>query len=149
MRKAVFFSGAGTSYRYQGRGKEGLELYPETIPALRILVRRGFVPILAVPQRQEYKWFVSSIKDKTLNIHHWDIEGDLQEFMIKNCINKNESCFITDGIYSRTFINIGCKVILVLSGRGFCTLTDHENGYSDISKDIYAAAFSTALNSSL
>lgn len=148
MQKAVFFSGAGTSYSYQGRGKEGLELYPETIPALRILVRRGFTPILTTPQRQEYKWFISIIKDKTLNIYHWDLESDLQNFLNDNSINKTESCFITDGIYSRSFINIGCKVILVLSGRGFCTLTNHEDGYSDISKDIYAAAFSAALNSS-
>lgn len=148
MLKAVFFSGAGTTYHYQNQGREGLELYPETLPALRLLARRGFVLVLATPQRQEYKWFISSIKDKSINPYHWDIEEDLAGFMDKNNFSIADSCLITDGMYSQTFLTCGGKVILVLSGRGFCTLANHDNGYSDVCKDIYAAAFSAALNSS-
>lgn len=149
MQKAVFFSGVGTSYCCREQGKDELEVYPETLPALRFLARRGFIPVLVTPHRQEYKWFVSAIKDKSFPLLHWDTVEDFPEFNIKNQISLPESFLITDGLYLNTFQKYGLKIILVLSGRGFCTYNQCENGYSDVCKNIYAAAFSAALNSSL
>ena len=151
MQKAIFFSGSGTAYTGLDFGRENMELYPETVPALRFLGRRGFRLILATPEHQEFKWFVSSLRNKTLSLLHWDVDNNgLDRFVKIHRINLEESYFITDGLYLKNFQNKGGKIILVLSGRGFSTLESQEykefQGFEDVCKNIYAAAFSVALN---
>lgn len=151
MQKAIFFSGPGTAYTGLDLRRETLELYPETLPALRFLGRRGFILILVTPEHQEFKWFASALKTKTLSLLHWDVnKNDLDSFVKKHRINMEESYFITDGLYLKNFQNRGCKIILVLSGRGFYTLDSQEykdfQGFMDVCKNIYAAVFNVALS---
>lgn len=150
MKKVIFFSGLGTAYTGRDTPQIGIDLYPETLSALRFLSRRGFHLALVTPERQEYKNFLSFVKDKALNITYcsgW--EKDIIKLSNDMEISLKESLFITDGLYLQTFSQLGVKIILVLSGQGFCTLDSREGdfeGFGDICKNIYAAAFSAALN---
>lgn len=151
MQKAVFFSGTGTAYSGGGSLREGLEVYSATWPALRFLNRRGYTLVHVTPEWQEYKSLISSSKDKTISIIHYNSdEQSLNQFPEYNGINLHESYLITDGLSLKIFQGSGCRIILVLTGRGFCTLTAQEEKeisvFSDVCKDIYAAAFSIALS---
>jgi len=151
MRKAIFISGCGTAYTSIDASRENPELYPETLWALRFLNRRDFLLVLVTPEFQEYKWLVSALKDKTIAIFHWDMgKIDLDYFADIYDINIEESYFITDGLYQKFFQEKGCKIVLVLTGRGVQTLNSKQSKdlseYADISKNIYAAAFSVALD---
>ena len=149
MQKAIFFAGCGTAYNTVGAEQKILEVYPETIPALRFLTRRDFILVLITPDYREYRKLLVALKDKALSACHWDIvKEELADFVRKNEINLEESYFITDGKYLKKLQNNGCKIILVLSGRG-CYLLDkltgeEIQGLADVCKDIYAAAFSVA-----
>ncbi len=151
MQKAIFFAGCGTAYKTEVAQQKVFEVYPETIPALRFFTRRGFILVLVTPEYQEYRKLLVSLKDKSLSVYHWDIvKEELASFVRTNCINLDDSYFITDGQYLRKMQNTGCKIILVLSGMGFCQLDTLEagevQGLSDVCKDIYSAAFSVALS---
>lgn len=146
MHKAFFFLGSGTSFFYNGKRKEGMELYPGTVPALRFLSRRGFSMFLVTPFYHEYKAFCSSLKDKTFPVYYWDSNSvDYRRMLARMGIVAEKSFCATDGPYAGSFFRAGCKVILVLTGRGLLTLEGEEknNGccFYDICKDIYAAAF--------
>ena len=149
MQKAIFFAGSGTAYKIVEAEQKLLEVYPETIPALRFLTRRDFLLVLVTPEYQEYRKMLLSLKDKAITVYHWDIvKEELTGFVHANDINLEESYFITDGQYLKKLQNSGCKTILVLSGMGCCLLdklADEElKSLSDVCKDIYAAAFSVA-----
>lgn len=150
MQKAVFFTGIGTAYSGAGTLRDGLEVYSATMPALRFLNRRGYTLVLVTPEWHEYKTFMGAIKDKSLPIIHFNTdEENLLQFIENNGISIKESYLITDGLCLKIFQGIGCRIILVLSGRGFCTLTSQEQKeipwFSNVCKDLYAAAFSIAL----
>ncbi|MCR4441158.1 MAG: hypothetical protein QHH10_03245 [Peptococcaceae bacterium] len=148
MEKAIFFSGEGTAFRGTIKTSDCLELYPETLPALRLLARRGFGLFLVTPQYQEYRWFKAALKDKTLPLGHFDPEktgaacwGEVHS------LDWGESYYITDGRYLKLFAAWSCKIILVLSGCGVSTLASAGSDlqlFADVCKDIYAAAFSAA-----
>lgn len=151
MRKAVFITGYGTAYTCHEKERETLELYPETLWALRFLSRRGFLPVLATPDFQEYKWLLSALKDKTVSVLHWDTaRDDLDQFMERHGIGAEGSYLITDGTCIKSPLAKRCRVILVLTGRGVQTLNSKEYkevpDCRDVCKNIYAAAFSIALD---
>ncbi len=153
MRKAVFFAGAGTIYPTIYCGKDRLEIYPETLPAIRLLVRRGYALTLVTVNHKEYKSFLQSLKDKTLPLSNYNMaKAELGKFIANNRIDPVESFLITDGLHLKTFQNFGCRTILVLSGKGVSTLNALEpqelEGISDICKDVYMAACSVALTHS-
>ncbi|PKM90962.1 MAG: hypothetical protein CVU87_00130 [Firmicutes bacterium HGW-Firmicutes-12] len=151
MIKVIFFPGMGTLYSVSRDKKETIEIYPEAISALRFLSRRGYELVLLTPEYSEYKRFRAAVKDKTLSLHNFNPEkNDLSAFMEKQMISEEESFLITDGLYWKYFQNTKARIILILSGAGFCTLAgleDDANEYfKDICKNIYAAAFSVAIN---
>ncbi len=148
MQKAVFFSGQGTVYTMAGANKENPELYAETLPALRFLHRRGFILVLVTKEHQEYKSFVNLLKDRSLPVQYFSTaEDELHRFAYHNRLTLEQSVFVTDGMNLELFLK-ACPVILVLTGRGFCTLEDCETYgrpvFRDVCRDIYAAAFSIA-----
>lgn len=154
MKKVIFFSGEGTSYRKEkGNGDTGvIEIYPETLPALRFMVRRGFTPVLVTSEYWEIQAFQKIIKDQTLSLDYWHFsEGGLAGFLKEKRIDAKQSYFITDN-NSRAMVyfqKCGCKIILVLSGKGFHTLQYMDArqvaNLTDVCKDIYAAAISIAI----
>lgn len=153
MNKAVFISGLGTAYAYSmDEGSEQvLEVYPETLPALRFLRRRGFCLVLITSDRQEFKNFLSCSKDKTLELSHWNGEiEELNRLLAEKDIDLQESCLITDGPFIKLLAGMGCRVLLVLTGKGVCTLNScdlsEDYAVADICKNIYSAAFSVVLN---
>ncbi len=154
MNKAAFFSGPGTAYAYaiKDGGERTLEVYPETLPALRFLKRRGFILILITSDRQAFRNFLGCIKDKTLELSCWNGEmEELNRLLQKKEIDIKESCIITDGPYLKLLGDMGCRIFLVLTGTGVCTLNSFDFseglGVTDICKNIYSAAFSiTMLN---
>jgi len=151
MHKAVFFSGVGTIYTTTRMRGEEIEIYPETLPALRFLARRGYSLVLVTNERQEYKNFVAQLKDKSLTVLHYSSgEEELLRFAELRELNLKESFFVTDGLSLKSFQTAGCQQILVLSGKGVQTLSAFQNKhlleFSDVCKGIYAAAFSIALN---
>jgi hypothetical protein len=152
MGKAIFFSGCGTSYFCENNScvKKNLEMYPEVLPALRFLSRRGYLPVLITPELQEYRLFQSSLKDKTITLQYWNgREEDLDALLEEHFINLQECFFITDGKYLQDFLPLGWQTILVLTGKGVSTLDCLETWQlekvCDICKDIYAAAISIAI----
>ena len=153
MEKAIFFSGCGTAYSVgtDNFTKKKLELYPETVPALRFLHRRGYLTVLISPELQEYKLFQSSLKDKTLMPEYWNgREEDLDILLEEQFINVQESYFVTDGSYLQEWLQLGWQKILVLTGKGVATLdsleTEQLKKICDVCKDIYAAAISIAIH---
>jgi len=155
MSKAIFFSGCGTAYLTNNSVKRNLEIYPETLPALRFLARRGYQLVLVTPDFQEYKLLLAVLKDKTLPLLHWNGRAeDLDSFLEENVINLQESYFVTDSRYFQEALNQDSwQTILVLTGKGVDTLQKSSaqqlKMITDICKDIYAAAISIALNSKL
>lgn len=150
MKRAIFFSGVGTAYTSSKATKEEMEIYPETLHALRFLARRGYLLVLVTLQRQEYRWLRGMLKDKTIPVYFFQVgEEDGPTFFQQHEIDIPKSYFITDGLYLKTFQKLKCKNILVLSGRGVRTLESIEKtNLVDVCKDIYAAAMSIALNNS-
>lgn len=153
MEKAIFFSGFGTSYFYENDSlvKRNLELYPETLPALRFLSRRGYLLVLITPDMQEYKAFQTSLKDKTMMLQYWNgREEDIDALIEKHFLNIQDCFFITDGHYLQEYLPLGWQTILVLTGKGVSTLdileTTQLAHICDICKDIYAAAISIAIH---
>ncbi|MBZ4652809.1 MAG: hypothetical protein JG781_147 [Peptococcaceae bacterium] len=153
MNRAVFFSGPGTAYAYTVKegSEQALEVYPETLPALRFLRRRGFCLVLITSDRQEFKNFLTCFKDKTIELSHWNGEmEELNRLLSEKDIELKESCLITDGPYLKLLESMGCRILLVLTGKGVCTLNSLDlsegPGVTDICKNIYSAAFSVALN---
>jgi len=148
MEKAVFFSGEGTTFSGSVRTPARPELYPETLPALRLLARRGFGLFLVTPELREYRWFKSALNDRTLSLGHFDPERPDAAGWLKNHLSGGrESCYITDGRYLKTFAGWNFKIVLVLSGCGMDTLVSAGNDLkllADVCRDIYAAAFSAA-----
>lgn len=154
MHRAVFFSGAGTTYTAINSRREESEIYPETLPALRFLARRGFVLVLVTTEHQEYKNFLAQLKDKSLAVLHYNpSDEDLADFARERELGLKECFFVTDGLALKLFQNTACQQILVLSGKGVQSLAAFQNGelagLSDVCKDIYAAAFSIALNNNI
>ncbi|MGI6607035.1 MAG: hypothetical protein ACOX2X_08345 [Peptococcia bacterium] len=153
MEKAIFFSGYGTSYFYKNDSlvKRNLELFPETLPALRFLSRRGYLLVLTAPEMQEYKAFQSCLKDKRITVQYWNgREEDVDALIEKHFLNIQDCFFITDGHYLQEYLPLGWQTILVLTGKGVSTLDildppQLEQIY-DICKDIYAAAISIAIH---
>lgn len=150
MQKALFFSGVGTVYSAANTRREEIEIYPETLPALRFLVRRGFRLVLVTSEYWEYKSFIAQLKDKSFQVLQYNPgEEPLPDFVSQRGLRLEESYYITDGIFLKWFSAWGCPIILVLSGKGCCTVAAYENkeitGLVDVCKDIYAAAFSIAL----
>ena len=149
MQKAIFFAGCGTAYKTAEAEQNLLEIYPETIPAFRLLSRRNFILVLVTSETMEYRELLISLRDKTLPVSHWDIgKEEFCDFARKNKINLAESYFITDGQYLVKMQKTACRIILVLSGRGFSLLDklscEELQSLSDVCKDIYTAAFSVA-----
>lgn len=150
MRKVIFIAGCGTAYGCHETGRDEIEVYPETLAALRFLERRNLILILATPSTKEYRQFLSSLKDK-ITLYHWDTNKvEIGEFRKLHGLVKNECIFITDGLYLKSFLHPGCKVLLVLSGRGLQTLASaqeekEDKPFDDVAKDIYAAVFSALL----
>lgn len=150
MQRAVFFSGLGTVYSKDCTGKGEIELYTQTLPALRFLQRRGYLLVLVTSERQEYRHFLSLLKDRALPVLHFlQGEDELGSFATAKDIDLSQSFYVTDGHYLKPFTNSECRLILVLSGQGFETLAglnkkDLDNLH-DVCKDVYAAAFSLAL----
>lgn len=146
MRKAVFFSGHGTVYSYERNDTGGMQIYPETMHALRFFQRRGFVLVLLTSDGCEYRNFKSLLKDKTLNLYQLKGgEDNIRKFISEHNIDISKSYYISDGIYINIFHRLGIKVLLVLTGKGFFTynaMNSTEMGVIlDVCKDIYAAAF--------
>lgn len=153
MKKAIFISGYGTAYRCSDFSVCENEIYPDTLPALRFLARRGFMLVLVTPDRQEYKWFKRYLRNKTLNLMHCFCEvKNILDFIEEYSIDLEKSYYISDGLYLKRFQDINCNKILVLSGRGVNTLgqfnAENLREFTDICRDIYSAAFSVALNNS-
>jgi histidinol phosphatase-like enzyme len=153
MEKAIFFSGCGTSYFFENdiAVQRNLELYPETLPALRFLSRRGYLLVLIAPEVQEYKAFQNSLKDKTITLKYWNgREEDLEALLAEHLLNLQESYFITDGRYLQEYLSFGWQTILVLTGKGVSTLDSLEprqlEKVCDVCKDFYAAAISIAIH---
>jgi hypothetical protein len=149
MQKAIFFAGCGTAFQNEGPEQRGWVVYPETLPALRFVTGRGFLAVLVTPNYSEYQRLVADLQGKALTVYHWDIaKNELVDFIRHNDINLAESYFITDGQHLETMQKTGCKIILVLSGRGCDYLDNMEsdtlNSLADVCRDIYAAAFSVA-----
>ena len=65
MQRAVFFSGRGTVFAQDFTDRDEIELYTQTLPALRFLHRRGYFLVLVSEERREYKKFLSLLKDKS------------------------------------------------------------------------------------
>jgi len=155
MCKAIFFSGCGTAYLTNNSVMRDLEIYPETLPALRFLARRGYQFVLVTSEFQEYKLLQAVLKDKTLPLLHWNgREEDLDSFLEENAIKMRGSYFVTDSRYPQEALYLDSwQTILVLTGKGVDTLqklsAQHLAKITDICKDIYAAAISIALNSKL
>jgi len=155
MSKALFFSGCGTAYLTNNGVKRKIEIYPETLPALRFLARRGYRLVLVTPEFLEYKLLQAELKDKTLPLLQWNgREEELDAFLEKNKIKICESFFVTDKRYLQEALSFGYgQIILVLTGKGVDTLQKLEaqqlEKIMDICKDIYAAAISIALNAKL
>ena len=155
MSKAIFFLGCGTAYLTNNSVKRNLEIYPETLPALRFLARRGYQLVLVTSEFQEYKLLLAVLKDKSLPLLHWNgREEDLEAFLEENAINLMESYFVTDSRYLQEALSQGSwQTILVLTGKGVDTLqklgSQQLEKIADICKDIYAAAISIVLNSKL
>ncbi len=155
MSKAIFFSGCGTAYLTNNSVKRNLELYPETLPALRFLARRGYLLVLVTSEFQEYKLLQAVLKDKSLALLHWNgREEDLDCFLEENTINLKESYFVTDSRFlQEALYQGGWQIILVLTVKGVDTLeklgSSQLEKITDICKDIYAAAISIVLNSKL
>lgn len=151
MRKVIFFPGIGTTYSLSKEQKNSIDIYPETIPALRFLSRRGYEFVLITSEYCEFNKFRSALKDKNIPLYYLNLEKtSLALFNERHMISDEESCFITDGLYLKHFLDKKIRVILVLSGNGFFTLsalnTNENEQLADICKNIYAAAFSIALN---
>jgi hypothetical protein len=151
MEKAIFFCGCGTAYSFSNTAPRNLEIYPETLPALRFLERRGYLLVMVTPEFQDYKLFQNSLKDKTIKLVYWNgLIEDLDGVLGENLINLQESYFITDGTYLRELLHLGWKTILVLTGKGVYTLhyldVPQLEEINEISKDIYAAAISVVIN---
>jgi hypothetical protein len=151
MIKVIFFPGVGTLYSVPRDKKETIEIYPEAISALRFLSRRGYELVLLTSEYSEFKRFRMAVKDKTLPLHSFNPDkNDLSAYMKRQMISEEESFLITDGLYWKHFQNTKARIILILSGGGFCTLAgldgDASEYFTDICKNIYAAAFSVALN---
>jgi len=155
MCKAIFFSGCGTAYLTNNSVMRDLEIYPETLPALRFLARRGYQFVLVTSEFQEYKLLQAVLKDKTLPLLHWNgREEDLDSFLEENAIKMRGSYFVTDSRYPQEALYLDSwQTILVLTGKGVDTLqklsAQQLAKITDICKDIYAAAISIALNSKL
>lgn len=152
MAKAIFFPGCGTAYTASNTVKRNLEIYPETLPALRFLGRRGYLLVLVTPEFQEYKLLQSGLKDKTLSLAYWNgREADLDVLLEEKGINLGESYLVTDSRYLQELLFLGWQTILVLTGKGVDTLQKLEaqqlEKVADICKDFYAAAISITLNS--
>lgn len=151
MRKVIVIAGCGTAYGCPETGREEIEVYPETLAALRFLERRNYALVLATPSTKEYKQFMSSLKDKTLKLRHWDLSRlEAGEFRKLHGLEKDECIFITDGLYLKNFAETDGKVLLVLSGKGLQTLASAQEDkdrapFDDVAKDIYAAVFSALL----
>lgn len=151
MAKAIFFSGCGTSYTLNNTARRNLEIYPETLPALRFLGRRGYLLVLVTPEFQEYQLLQTSLKDKTLSLVYWNgREEELAALLQEKAINLPDSYFITDQRYLQELLFLDWQTILVLTGKGVDTLQKLERQQLekvvDICKDIYAAAISIALH---
>lgn len=151
MEKAIFFCGCGTSYSVGNTLKRSLEIFPETLPALRFLGRRGYLLVLVTPEFQDYKLFQTNLKDKTIKLEYWNgLADDLDSVLGGKLINLQESYFLTDGTYLQELLHLGWKTILVLTGKGVYTLHNLDvrqiEEVSDICKDIYAAAISIVIN---
>lgn len=155
MSKAIFFSGCGTVYTTNNTIKRNMEIFPETLPALRFLARRGYCFILVSSEFQEYQLLQNGLKDKTIPLLFWNgREDDLDNFLENNCIDLEDSYFVTDSRYLQEALTInGWQIILVLTGKGVETLQNIDSQQlekiTDICKDIYAAAISIVLNSPL
>lgn len=155
MSKAIFFSGCGTACVTNNSVKRNLEIYPETLPALRFLARRGYQLVLVTSEFQEYKLLRAVLKDKAISLLYWNGRTeDLNSFLEKHAINLRESYFVTDSRYLQETLSQGSwQIILVLTGQGVDTLqklgAPQLEKVTDICKDIYAAAISIVLNSKL
>lgn len=146
VKKAVFFSGHGTVYTYAGSDADDMEIYPESLHALRFLQRRGFLLVLLTPDINEYRYFKNSQKDKNLNIYHVKGgEDGIRRFIWENDIDVCKSYYITDSVYINIFHRLGIKIILTLTGKGYFTYNELDNKemnvFMDVCKNIYAAAF--------
>lgn len=151
MKRAVFFAGLGTVYSQQAGPKKQIELYPDTVSALKFLDRRGYELILLSSGYYEYKRFCTALKDKSIRLAHLNPEkNDLRTYLLNNNLDAERSFLITDGSYLQTFLKYRTQIILVLTGEGLFTLgcwADKENEcFADICKNFYAAALSVALN---
>lgn len=147
----IFFPGIGTTYSLSKEQKNSIDIYPETIPALRFLSRRGYEFVLITTEFGEFNKFRSALKDKNIPLYYLNLEKtSLAQFNERHMISDEESCFITDGLYLKHFLDRKLRIILVLSGNGFFTLSalnsNEDEQLADICKNIYAAAFSIALN---
>jgi hypothetical protein len=150
MEKAIFFCGCGTSYAAGNARNKSLEIFPETLPALRFLGRRGYLLVLVTPEFQDYKLFQTGLKDKSLKLEYWNgVAEDLESVLEEKAINLQESYFLTDGTFLQELLHLGWKTILVLTGKGIYTLHNltvcQVEEMDDICKDIYAAAISIAI----
>jgi histidinol phosphatase-like enzyme len=151
MNEAIFFSGCGTAYTLSNNTKRNLEIYPETLPALRFLEKKGYLPVLVTADFTEYKLLQSVLKDNTIRLEYWSgSEDELDDLLEKWSINIEKSYFLTDGVNLQELQPLGWKTILVLTGNGVNTLNSMDvrqlEKILDICKDIYAAAISVVMN---
>lgn len=150
MRKVIFFPGIGTVYSLSKEQKHSIDIYPETVPALRFLACRGYEFVLINSDYSEFRKFRTALKDKNIPLFNLNLEKtSLPLFIQRHMISREESVLITDGLYIKQFLEKQLRVILVLSGNGVCTLSalngNVDGHLADICKNIYAAAFSIAL----
>lgn len=150
MRKVIFFPGIGTAYSLSKEQKNSIDIYPETVPALRFLSRRGYEFVLITSDYSEFRKFRTALKDKNIPLFNLNLEKtSLPLFAQRHTISCAESVLITDGLYLKQFLERQFRIILVLSGNGVCTLSalngNTDEQLADICKNIYAAAFSIAL----
>ena len=146
MHKAVFFSGNGTAYSRAGSNTDDIDIFPETMSALRFLYKRGYQLVLVTKKRSEYQQLLFKLLDQALPIMHFNPETDcLQKFAFGQGILIRESYYISDHTKMHESFS-GCRFILVLTGNGYCSMAElaegEMTGLYDISRDIYAAAFS-------
>lgn len=149
MERAVFFSGTGTVFTKDCTGRGEIELYTQTLPALRFLHRRGFYLVLVSTEGGEYKKFKSLLKDESLPLRSFvPGDDDFTQFADSQGLDAAMSFYITDGRSLESFLPTECRLILVLSGQGFDNLVDLTGkdlaNLHDVCKDFYAAAFSLA-----
>lgn len=155
MSKALFFSGCGTAYTTHNTVKRMMEIFPETLPALRFLARRGYGLVLVTSEFKEYKLLQNGLKDKTMPLLYWNgREEVLPDFLAENKFDLRKSYFVTDGRNLQEALCLGeWQIILVLTGIGVDTLQKLDfaqlQKINDVCKDIYAAAISIALNDHL